>query len=100
MIPKIHATTRFSVFLQLRRDTIDRIVKHDPVLAFEFLRSTRPTFESDQYQLQDSERQLELRLAGKIAAKNPQLALKLGQGIIGKRFFWLSLVSAVSTTEG
>jgi hypothetical protein len=74
------------VFLQLRRDTVDRIVDHDPVLALEFLRSTRPPFASDQYQLNDSEKNLELHLARQIAAKNPQLALKLGRDSLAKGF--------------
>ena len=84
--PKDPRNHTFNVFLQLRRDTIDRIAKHDPVLALEFLRSTRPTFESEQNQLQDSERHLELRLAGQIAAKNPQLALKLGRDSLARGF--------------
>lgn len=75
------------VFLQLRRDTLERIGKHDPVLALEFLRATRPTLDSDQYQLLESEKHLELRLASQIAAKNPQLALKLGRDSLAKGFF-------------
>lgn len=74
------------VFLQLRRDTLERIAHHDPVLALEFLRATRPPLESDQDQLEDSEKNLELHLARQIAAKNPQLALKLGRESLAKGF--------------
>lgn len=68
------------VFLQLRGDTLDRIARHDPDLALEFLRATRPLPETlVTAGTPDREQALELRLAGQIAAKNPQLALKLGR---------------------
>src|SRR5690349_10019577 len=35
---------RFSVFLKLRLDTIDRLSKHDAEAALEFLAVTKPTF--------------------------------------------------------
>ena len=76
----------FKVFLQLRRDTLDRIAQHDPVLALEFLRATKPLLEGEQNQMQESEKQLEIRLASQIAAKNPQLALKLGRESLAKGF--------------
>ena len=84
--PKDPRHRTLKVFLQLRRDTIERIAPHDPVLALEFLRSTRPPLETDHLQLQDSEKSLELRLARQIAAKNPQLALKLGRESLAKGF--------------
>src|SRR5882762_6660189 len=68
------------VFWQLRSDTIARIARHDPELALEFLRATRrPVDEKLPYQTMDTEDSQELRLAGQVAAKNPALALKLGQ---------------------
>jgi hypothetical protein len=75
------------VFWQLRSDTIARIARHDPELALEFLRATRrPTDEKLPYGTMDTENSLELRLAGQVAAKNPELALKLGQESLAKGF--------------
>jgi hypothetical protein len=75
------------VFRQLRSDTLGRIAKHDPDLALDFLRATRPPSDGQlAYEVGNSERSLELRLAGQIAAKNPQLALKLGRQSLAKGF--------------
>jgi hypothetical protein len=76
------------VFLRLRGDTLARIVKHDPELALEFLRATRlpPNVTLAPYLLGIDEESLELRLAAQIAAKNPQLALKLGRESLAKGF--------------
>jgi hypothetical protein len=75
------------VFWQVRSDTINRIAKHDPDLALEFLRATRPVEDGQlPYRVLESEKSLELRLAGQIAAKNPQLALKLGRESLAKGF--------------
>lgn len=75
------------VFWQLRSDTLGRIAKHDPVLALEFLRATRPPADVKlPYQMRDGEKSLELRLASQIAAKNPGLALKLGRQSLAKGF--------------
>jgi len=73
------------VFWQLRSDTIARIARHDPELALEFLRATRrPTDEKLPYGTMDTEVSQELRLAGQVAAKNPELALKLGEESLAK----------------
>jgi len=75
------------VFGQLRSDIIDRIAKHDPELAMAFLQATRPASDTQlPYEMRDREKSLELRLAGQIAAKNPQLALKLGRQSLAKGF--------------
>lgn len=75
------------VFGQLRGDILGRIAKHDPELALEFLRATWPASDMQlPYQMRDGEKSLELRLAGQIAAKNPQLALKLGRQSLAKGF--------------
>lgn len=74
------------VFGQLRGNIIERIAKHDPELALEFLRATRlPEDEQRPYEMED-EKSLELRLAGMIATRNPQLALKLGLQSLAKGF--------------
>ena len=75
------------VFWHLRRVTLERIAKHDPEFALEFLRTTQPPSHIQlPYQLQDSEKSLELRLASQIVAKNPGLALKLGRQSLAKGF--------------
>jgi hypothetical protein len=75
------------VFWQLRSDTLGRIAKHDPELALQFLRATRlPADIKLPYQTSDTEQSQELRLAGQIAAKNPELALKLGRESLAQGF--------------
>jgi hypothetical protein len=74
------------VFWQLRSDTLGRIAKHDPELALEFLRATRLSADLHPYQTADSENSQELRLAGQVAAKNPDLALKLGRESLAQGF--------------
>jgi hypothetical protein len=73
------------VFAQLRVNILERIAKHDPDLALEFLRATRPPADTEVPSgMTGGEKSLELRLAGQIAAKNPQLALKLGLESLAK----------------
>jgi hypothetical protein len=73
------------VFARLRGATLERIAKHDPELALEFLRATRPAPDTQlPYEMREDEKAVELRLAGLIAAKNPQLALKLGMQSLAK----------------
>ena len=75
------------VFGQLRGDILGRIAKHDPELALKFLRATRPMSDTElPYEMRDGEKSLELRLAVQIAAKDPQLALSLGQQSLAKGF--------------
>lgn len=71
---------RFSVFLKLRTDTIQRIAKFDGQAAYDFLKVTEPVFENQEpYEFRENEQTLELRLAKQIAANNPDVALKLGR---------------------
>lgn len=68
------------VFLQLRSEILDRIARHDPELAMEFLHATPPpSAASTHFAIRASERSRELRLARQLAAKSPQLALQLGR---------------------
>lgn len=81
-------THNYLVFDKLRSDTVERIAPHDPELALEFLFATK--FQPDARSLRhvglDRERILEVRLAGLIAAKNPQLALKLARQSLASGF--------------
>ncbi|MEO8433575.1 MAG: hypothetical protein ABI596_01665 [Pyrinomonadaceae bacterium] len=75
------------VFGRLRGDILGRIAPHDPELALEFLRATRPPSDLElPYGMRDGEKSLELRLASQIAAKDPQLTLKLGRESLAKGF--------------
>ncbi len=97
-----HNHTLF-VFWQLRSDTLGRIAKHDPELALEFLRTTRlppgsglPAFQTD-----ESEKSQELRLAGQVAAKNPELALKLGRESLTRGFSFdlFTMLATLQSTD-
>ena len=55
---------RYGVFVRLRHDSVERVAKHDAEAALEFLKLTGPLDEEQTpYDLRDSERALELRLA-------------------------------------
>jgi hypothetical protein len=77
-----------AVFTHLRRDTIDRIARHDPQFALAFLRATRLPEDEKDYDRSgvDLEQSLELHLAEQIAAQDPKLALKLGREYLEKSF--------------
>jgi hypothetical protein len=80
-------THTLRVFLQLRSDTLVRVAGHDPELAMTFLRATRPSPDLQlPYDLKNAEANLELRLADSIAARSPQLAIKLGRQALAKGF--------------
>jgi hypothetical protein len=67
------------VFLQLRTDTINRIAKYDPEFAFDFFKTTEPSYEELPRAAREKERALALQLAKQVAGANPDLALKLGR---------------------
>jgi hypothetical protein len=76
---RVKAQTR-TVFRQLRINTVERIAKHDAELALSFLKATEFSDESLRTQgFINNERNLALGLARKLAAANPELALKLGR---------------------
>lgn len=75
------------VFLKLRHDTVERIAKYDGEAALEFLKVTEPMFQRDPpHRFVETERALELRLARKVAATNPDVALKLGRKSLERGF--------------
>lgn len=80
-------THTLAVFWQLRSDTLGRIAKHDPEFTLAFLQSTRPPSHIElPYQMREGQKSLEVHLATQIAAKNPQLALKLGRQSLARGF--------------
>lgn len=75
----------FNTIQQQRRETIERMARHDPQLALEFLRSTQfPATSSMTQNLISNERELELLLAGQIAEKDPAQSLRLGRAALKK----------------
>lgn len=70
-------TNEFNFLYQQRQQIVERIANHDPQLALTFLRGTRradnPRMSADS----ENERNLEMHLAGLIASRDPELALKL-----------------------
>jgi len=80
---------RRMVFLQLRVNTVERISKHDPVLALSFFRATQVPFDatgSDSNYLLMQEHAFELRLAKEIAVNNPEIALDLARQSLAHGF--------------
>ena len=69
---------------QQRRETIDRMAHHDPEMAMAFLRATRLAAAPESAQHRANEIQLELHLAGLIAANDPAHALRLARGNLRK----------------
>ena len=85
--PELTKTNTFQVFLKLRADTIDRIAKYDPELALTFLRSTEvTTVQRSPNRIAEHDRELELRLAKKIAADKPEMALKIARESLARGF--------------
>ncbi len=76
------------VFLRLRVDTINRIAKHDPELAYEFFKATElnPNIKLTE-QARTSEHALETYLAKQVAATSPELALQLARKTMSKGYF-------------
>jgi hypothetical protein len=68
---------RLSVFIKLREDNAERLAKHDPEAALEFLKRTEPLPSLRRSpELTRKEHALELRLAKRVAAQNPTMAVK------------------------
>jgi hypothetical protein len=72
---------------ELRLNLLDMITQFDPQLALDFLRATRqpsPPWRHSSYSPPDIEIQLEVRLAGLIASRDPQRALQLARASLAK----------------
>lgn len=68
------------VFLKLRDDTAERIAQRDPELALSFLQKTEPVSDKPlPPELLEKERLMKLRLARRVATKNPEVAVKLAR---------------------
>jgi len=72
----------FEILQQRRRECLERMARHDPEMAISFLRATRlPSATSNQ---QANEAHLELYLAGLLAGKDPEQALRMGRKSLRK----------------
>lgn len=70
---------------QQRRQILERMAHHDPELALTFLRATRqPSPNSSPSGAPDNETNLEVLLAGRVAAKNPEMALSMARASLAQ----------------
>jgi len=81
------STHTFLVFLTLRSDTIERIAKYDPELAYAFFKATQfsPTPQR-RIDLLNREHELEMQLANQVARSRPDLALELARKSLSRGF--------------
>jgi hypothetical protein len=80
-------TRTLIVFLRLRTDTINRIVMYDPELAYDFFKSTalNPDLKLNP-EAKSIDQALEAGLARQVAARSPELALRLARNVLAKGF--------------
>lgn len=76
----------FLVFLKLRSDTLNRIVKYDPELANSFFKATEVDLEKVPYYLATEERHLDAILADKLASRSPEISLQLARHALARGF--------------
>lgn len=74
-----------AAFLRLRTDTINRIIRYDPELAYEFFIATalNPDLKLSE-QAKETDRTLEMNLARQFAGSNPDLALKIARKVLAR----------------
>jgi len=89
---------RLQQSVQLRQEMLQVATKHDPGLALEFLRATRPASSASQ---PGFEAQLEMRLAVESAAKSPAQALAIGEDALklGIDYNAINLIYGLQTTD-
>lgn len=76
--PTAEDSHTLKVFMNLRADTIARIAKRDPELAYSFFKATQfPRDQEIPISIRLSEEALETRLAKQLASSNPDLSLEL-----------------------
>ncbi len=76
----------FQVFLKLRSDTVERIARCDAELAFSFFKATEVDLEKLPHYLIENERDLDVRLAQKLAAQNPEVSIRLARVALARGF--------------
>ena len=75
------------VFMRLRADTIERIGRHDPELAYSFFKATGFTSEKElpDY-IRESERGMESHIAKQLASSSPNLSLELARRMLERDY--------------
>ena len=89
-----NADHTFQVFYKLRDNTAERMAQHDPELALAFLKETFPLVEEYAQlprggllpSVAQQEQEVELRLARRIGATNPDVAIKLARQSLANGF--------------
>jgi len=85
--PDSEDTKRLLVFLKLRADTIERIARHDPELAYSFFKATGISSEKELPDtVRESDRRLESHIAKQLSASNPNLSLELARKMLANGF--------------
>ncbi|MGH9968769.1 MAG: hypothetical protein ACREBG_13200 [Pyrinomonadaceae bacterium] len=88
---------------QQRQEIIERMARHDPEMAMTFLRVTRFPAESSSGKSNQltNDRQLELNLAGLIAAKDPAQALRIARASVRKGLPYgvINLIHQIDATD-
>jgi hypothetical protein len=85
--PKFEDVNTLMVFMNLRVDTVERIAKHDPELAYSFFKATRLSSEKELPEsIRETERALESRIAKRISASNPDLSLEIARKMMARGF--------------
>ena len=85
--PDSEDTRTLLVFLKLRADTIERIARHDPELAYSFFKATGISSEKELPDaVRESDRMLESHIAKQLSATNPNLSLELARKMLASGF--------------
>ena len=69
---------------QERQEIMERMAHRDPAMAMAFLKATRPPITPESGQFRANEMQLELHLAGLMAAEDPAQALRIARANLRK----------------
>ena len=86
---------------QVRQEILQFAASHDPKLALDFLRASRPANEQRSFAQPAFEAQLEMRLAVQIAAKDPQEALSIAEDSLkqGIDYESMNLLNALQSSD-
>jgi hypothetical protein len=74
----------FLVFLKLRSDTLGRIVKYDPELAYSFFKATEVDLDKIPNYLIGEEHNLDVILAHQLAGRSPEISLQLARHALAR----------------
>lgn len=85
--PEPEDVKTLQVFLKLRADTIERIAKHDPELAYSFFKATEISSEKElPGPVRGTELTLESHIAKQLSASNPNISLEIARRLLAHGF--------------